>query len=225
MPRYFWSEASIRKLYRNASAMPALQQLLALLGKNSTLLNASNQSQSLEIPGDVPTDVRWTLDSMETFWGEISDSARELMTHCAVESRALLDDGSYVCCVCWEPSMYDSRDKANTICVDYQHRRNNTGTSMGTLVDLFDWNAQLVGARLANISRTLSDPKYTGLPYPIQRAINRHNSDGKSHEERTTALNLVSDSWMDFVFTQYLITRGYLPHPDDLPGGLNGPPF
>ena len=205
--------------------MPALQQLLVLLGKNSTLLNASNQSQSLEIPGDVPTDVRWTLDPMETFWGEISDSARELMTHCAVESRALLDDGSYVCCVCWEPNMYDSRDKANTICVDYQHRRNNTGTSMGTLVDLFDWNAQLVGARLANISRTLSDPKYTGLPYPIQRTINRQNADGKSHEERTTTLNLVSDSWMDFVFIQYLITRGYLPHPDDLPGGLNGPPF
>lgn len=121
--------------------------------------------------------------------------------------------------------MYDSRDKANTICVDYQHRRNNTGTSMGMLVDLFDWNAQSVGARLANINRTLSDPKYTGLPYPIQRTINRHNPDGKSHEERTTALNLVSDIWMDFVFTQYLITRGYLPHPDDLPGGLNGPPF
>jgi len=68
--------------------MPALQQLLALLGKNSTLLNASNQSQSLEIPGNVPTDVRWTLNPMETFWGEISDSARELMTHCAVESFA-----------------------------------------------------------------------------------------------------------------------------------------
>ena len=188
-------------------------------------LNASNQSQSLKILEDVPTDVRCTLDPMETFWGEISDSARELMTHSAIESRALLDDGAYVSCVCWESSMYDSRDKANTICVDYQHRRNNTGTSMGMLVDLFDWNAQSVGARLADISRTLSDPIYTGLPYPIQRTINGHNPDGKSHEERTTALNLVSDIGMDFVFTQYLITRGYLPHPDDLPGGLNGPPF
>jgi len=90
--------------------------------------------QPITILGDsrgCPTDVRWTLDPMETFWGEISDNARELMTHCAVESRALLDDGSYVCCVCWEPSMYDSRDKANTICVNYQHRRNNMGLLWG----------------------------------------------------------------------------------------------
>ena len=205
-----------------------LAPFLDLLAKNSAVDKARDNSLDPDIP-EVIEERIWTEQLMEEFWNDISEGARELFFHCAVEPGRLTSLHRQEEFICDEYKLEGS-PCLDVPCKYYQHWQSNGQVNGGLLLEEFGWTTQHAGARRANISRTLSNQKYEGLPSPITRLVNKNSPDARSHGEGWyTAYNIIgpvditddtyaheenrqySASWVEFVFLKWLELHGYNP--------------
>ena len=182
-----------------------LPPLLELLGKNSVSLNIPS-SMIVTEPG-IQTKTPWDIETQMSLWRDLSGSAQVFMTHLVVgcdEEGNFGDD--------WECLLED--EDGALLCGDepcrvLEHRRLPQTSTNGVFVEVqCNLNAQSIGARLANIQRTLSDPKYAGLEPPINK-YNKVKADSVPDSESYASYEL-TPVWARFVFDLWFFEHQHL---------------
>jgi len=201
----------------NANELP---EVLKLLGEHT-----GSSKLAVEEEGSIPTRIGWTRSTRQEFWNDISFSAAELMGYCCVlvpipedaESPPAFSGAVH------RPTCGGIEDcDEQKACENWEKhfRRHDTGLNGLTLQDDWGIKPQSVGARLANISRTLKTPKYAGLPDPISRRIievpaGYDSIRGEEFEPRQVPFYYMKDpEWREFVLQDWGKKSGYVGSDD-----------
>jgi hypothetical protein len=188
----------------NADELPSI---LELLKGNEGLLQIANGINATE--REIPIINPWEHQDQEAFWNQISPSAKDLMMHIVMDCQSEPDEDPYGHWICNPDGsghmvhLDDLEDLWNYCpegvpCQNPVTHRFEAGTDKpdtNSLENICKIPTRSLGARLANIRRNLSDPKFINLSDPIVTL-------GKHGWNQTNAYTLQSN-WPIFVKDQW----------------------
>jgi hypothetical protein len=184
-----------------------LPSLLELLKGNDGLLQIS---KGIEAPEpEIPTIIPWNPEDQEEFWNRISPSAKELMMHIVMNCESEYDEKPYGFWICNPDGsghmvhLDDQEDlweycPKGAYCENPVNHRYESWTKEPNTHDLESHckiPIQSLGARLANIQRHLSNPKFTNLTSPIVKLLRPGSEWGNAYTLQANWPLFVKDQW------------------------------